>query len=313
MKKCKILIVDDTPATVEILNEILGDEHEILCATRGEDALDVASSERPDLVLLDIIMPGMNGYEVCRRLKSDDTLKNIPVIFITAMGEEEDEAKGLEVGAIDYITKPVNKAIVRARIRNHLDLKLYRDYLEEISVLDGLTGIPNRRRFDDCLEQEWRRSIRSGRPVSLILMDIDHFKRFNDHYGHLAGDDCLKKVAYAINHIPKRATDLVARYGGEEFACVLPETGATGARTVGDQLLESVRSLQIPHIKSDVSPVVTLSLGVATHTPSAGSKRENVIAAADEMLYKAKSDGRNRMVQDEDAGDPALAKGVSDG
>ena len=221
-----VLIVDDAPANIEVLSEALSDEYEVLFATSGQDALDVAAEQHPDLILLDVMMPEMDGYEVCTRLKGDTKTQTIPIIFVTAMDHEEEETKGLNVGAIDYLAKPIRPAIVRARVRNHLELKRYRDNLECLSSTDGLTGIANRRRFDEFLDREWLRARRCQTPLSLILMDIDLFKGYNDHYGHLAGDDCLRHLAREMTACLRRPTDLVARYGGEEFACLLPDTDA---------------------------------------------------------------------------------------
>lgn len=296
VEKPVILIVDDTPSNIEILSEILGDEQEILFATNGSDALEIAIHEMPGLILLDIIMPDMDGYEVCSRLKSDPRTRSIPVIFITSMTQEEDEAKGLEIGAIDYITKPINPPIVRARVRNHLELKQYRDLLEHQSSIDGLTGIANRRRFDEFLDQEWRRAIRNKTSLSLIMMDIDYFKLFNDNYGHLVGDDCLKQVAQTLTEAIYRSSDLVARFGGEEFMCVLPDTDIVGAVNIAKRFRESVETLDIRHDYSPTTDHITISLGVATTSPSRQLPPTSLIDDADKQLYKAKRTGRNRVV-----------------
>jgi PleD family two-component response regulator len=170
-----VLVVDDEIANIELLNEILGSKYEVLFASYGQEAIDIAQLQKPDLILLDIVMPEMDGYEVCMRLKADTRTKNIPIIFITAMGQDEDEARGLKIGAIDYITKPIRPLIVQARVRNHLELKSYRDFLENLSGTDGLTGIANRRRLDETIEREWRRCVRGHSSISLILMDVDLF------------------------------------------------------------------------------------------------------------------------------------------
>lgn len=290
-----ILIVDDSPVTIQILHEILGKEYEILFARNGREALDVAYSEIPDLILLDILMPNMNGYEVCRHLKEDPTTRSIPVIFITAKDETEDEAKGLEVGAIDYLTKPIVPAIVKMRIHNHLELKKYRDFLEQISTTDSLTLIANRRRFDEVLILEWRRCLRKKSFLSLIMIDVDFFKQYNDRWGHIAGDDCLKKISAVLVQSLKRPSDLVARYGGEEFACILPETDSSGTLHTANRLRLAVEGLQIPHESSSVSPCVTISLGVATLTPLKNQDPSHLIKKADESLYEAKKQGRNRV------------------
>jgi diguanylate cyclase (GGDEF)-like protein len=211
------------------------------------------------------------------------------------MDQEEDEAKGLELGGIDYLTKPVRPAIVRARVRNHLELSHYRDFLEELSGTDGLTGIANRLRFDEFLMREWRRALRNRMPLSLILLDIDLFKAFNDHYGHLAGDDCLRQVAWVLTEGLRRPADLAARYGGKEFAGLLPETDAKGALWVASQILEKVSGLNIPHASSPVADHVTVSIGVATLIPVVGQSAMDLIWRADVLLQAAKQSGRNQV------------------
>ncbi|MCW8861137.1 MAG: diguanylate cyclase, partial [Rhodospirillales bacterium] len=269
---------------------------DVLFATSGEDGLALVQSERPDLILLDVMMPEMDGYEVIGRLKGEPDLKDIPVIFVTARSEESDEARGLEAGAIDYIIKPISAPIVRMRVRNHLELKRYRDLLQDLSIRDGLTGLPNRRRYDEFMEQEWARARRNETPLSVILMDIDHFKQFNDTYGHAAGDACLQKVGAALKEAVRRPTDLVARYGGEEFVCVLPDTDSEGATQVAEAVREAVSALGIPHAHSSAADHVTMSLGVATMIPQ-GEVPPGIIAEkADVYLYEAKEAGRNRVI-----------------
>jgi diguanylate cyclase (GGDEF)-like protein len=295
--KQTILIVDDAPANIKVLGEALKTEYQILVATNAEKALQIATSATPpDLILMDIIMPGMDGYEACKRLKQEEQTRNIPVVFITAKDQEEDETYGLELGAVDYITKPFSLPIVKARVKTHLELKRHRDILEKLSTCDGLTGIPNRRRFEEMFGMEWKRSIRQGRSLSLIMIDIDYFKLFNDHYGHLLGDDCLKLVAETLLDTIRRSGDFVARYGGEEFVCVLPETDKEGAKTVAELFRKAVDTLKIIHEKSQVSDHVTISLGVATLIPKADKAMKFLIEAADKSLYQAKAEGRNRII-----------------
>ncbi len=290
-----ILIVDDAPDNIQIINAILEDDYDILFATSGEKAIEIAMSENPDLILLDVMMPNMDGYEVCQELKSYKQFHHIPIIFLTAMSDIEDETKGLELGAIDYITKPFSPAIVEVRIKNHLELKRQRDILENLSSRDGLTGIANRRRFDEFLEQEWQRAKRKNTPLSLLMMDVDHFKQYNDNYGHLAGDDCLKQIASTLESQLKRPTDLVARYGGEEFVSILPDTDNEGALHIAKQFLESISELKIPHSHSSAADHVTISIGVATIKPSDSVSKEEFINAADSSLYEAKRGGRNQV------------------
>ncbi|MBF0118920.1 MAG: diguanylate cyclase [Desulfobacterales bacterium] len=296
-KTSTVLIVDDQPLNIELLFDAIGDKYNILFATSGFEALEIALKERPDLILLDIMMPDLNGYEVCTMLKADTRTKNIPIIFITAMTKEEDERKGLEIGAIDYITKPISPPIVQIRVKNHLELKHYRDFLENISLRDGLTGIANRRCFDETIEREWLINQRAKKPITLIIIDIDFFKQYNDTYGHREGDEALKKVAQAFTKTIKRPADLVARYGGEEFACVLPETDITGARIVAESLRQNVMSLNLPHSLSKYG-IVTISLGVMSTVPNSEITFEDIIKKADELLYKAKNEGRNQVKYD---------------
>ena len=296
--KQKILIVDDMPINIQILGEALKSEYQIKVATRGEKALEIASSDDPpDLILLDIMMPEMDGFEVCRRLKNDHRMKKkIPVIFITVKDEVEDETKGLSIGAVDYITKPFKMPIVKARIKTQLALKKKTDMLEKLVLLDGLTNIPNRRRFDEVLSKEWRRAIRNARhPISLIMMDIDFFKNYNDYYGHSAGDDCLKKVAGLLENLIARPADLVARYGGEEFVALLPETDIDGACHLARKIQESIDIISIPHERSLIVDHITLSLGVACAIPPVNLNQVVLIESADKMLYEAKSEGRNNL------------------
>ncbi|EFL52152.1 response regulator receiver modulated diguanylate cyclase [Solidesulfovibrio fructosivorans JJ]] len=289
----KILIVDDMRANTRLLAKKLSGEYECLTATSGMEALEVVHAQQPDLILLDILMPGMDGFETCRQLKDDERSRKIPVIFITSLDEDEDEAKGLDLGAVDYIRKPFRMPIVKARIRNHIELKRARDLLEEQAFIDSLTAIPNRRRFDAVLDKEWRRAQRNGAPLSLILLDIDFFKKYNDNYGHQQGDDCLRRVGWSLKESVRRAADFVARYGGEEFAVILPGTDTQGALDASDTIRLRISSLAIPHEHSSVAPHVTVSLGVATSYPERNHGPGEIIDAADQALYRAKEEGRN--------------------
>ncbi len=296
LAKHKVLIVDDSAETIKILGEAIDDLCEILVAVNGAKALEiVASPNPPDLILLDVLMPEMDGYEVCKKIKANPATYGIPVLFVTSLNELEEEAKGLELGAIDYITKPVNPHIVRARVKNHLDLLRQRDMLEKLCSIDSLTCIPNRRRFDETLEQEWSRSIRSGRPISLLIMDLDSFKAYNDFYGHPAGDECLKLVAQTVHCSMRRPADLAARYGGEEFVILLPETDINGAVGVAGMLQNEIAELDIKHARSQARDHVTVSIGVAGGIPKTGDSQEILLKTADKALYEAKGNGRNQV------------------
>jgi diguanylate cyclase (GGDEF)-like protein len=291
-----ILIVDDTPTNIQILAESLAADYRIKVAASGRAALDVlARQSAPDLILLDVMMPDMDGYELCRRLKQDAATAGIPVIFITALSEVTDEERGLRLGAVDFITKPFHLPIVKARIQNHIKLKMMTNLLESMAWMDGMTGIPNRRRLDEALDIEWNRAQRSGSPLSLILADIDYFKEYNDHYGHVAGDECLKAVAAALAASVTRAGDLVARYGGEEFVLLMPNTAIAGARLLAEQLRSCIESRQIPHAYSSTSRWVTISAGYASIVPKPEIGASALQEEADRMLYLAKKSGRNRV------------------
>ncbi|MBS1187112.1 MAG: response regulator receiver modulated diguanylate cyclase [Burkholderiaceae bacterium] len=294
--KPSVMIVDDTPANIRVLAESLRRDYRIRVATSGREALDlIAHVGPPDLLLLDVMMPEMDGYEICRRLKSAPETRNVPVIFVTARAEAADEEYGLKLGAVDYIVKPFHLPIVTARVRNHIELKQKTDLLESLAMLDGLTGIPNRRRFDQTLADEWLRARRDGERLSLLILDIDHFKEYNDHFGHAGGDRCLTKVAEALAQGVNRAGDLVARYGGEEFIALLPDTDADGAREVAARFRETVELLALPHPLSRAASHVTISVGFATLTPASGGGAETLLKLADTMLYRAKEQGRNRI------------------
>jgi diguanylate cyclase (GGDEF)-like protein/hemerythrin-like metal-binding protein len=296
-RKQTILIVDDQSVNLHILAEALQPNYEIIAATSGTTALELAQqTDQPDLILLDIMMPGIDGYEVCRRLKASEKTKNIPVIFVTAHTELSEEEIGLNLGAVDYISKPYRIPILLARVRNHLNTKRKTDLLEALVSLDGLTGIPNRRKFNEILDFEWRRAVRSGKHISIVMLDIDHFKQYNDLYGHAAGDDCLIKVANFLLSCVSRPGDLVARYGGEEFVALLPLTTAEGAIAVSERFVRGVSALLLPHKHSGVADHVTISAGSATVIPTKNISMAAMLHKADEMLYQAKREGRNRVI-----------------
>ncbi len=294
-----VLIVDDTHDNIRILMDTLKDEYKLLAATSGESALEMLFSGKalPDLILLDILMPGIDGYDVCKQLKENDLTRHIPVIFVTAISEIMDETKGFKLGAVDYITKPFHPPIVKARVQAHINLKIKTDMLEQLASLDGLTNIPNRRKFDEVIENEWKRALRYTFPLSVIMIDVDRFKQFNDQYGHAAGDTCLQDVAKEMKTCLKRPYDFIARYGGEEFVVILPDVDSSGASLIGECMKQAVEALGIPHEKSGVSNQVTISLGVATIRPEErDASCLELVEAADQLLYQAKNEGRNKMV-----------------
>ncbi|NWH05915.1 diguanylate cyclase [Desulfobacter latus] len=290
----RILIVDDERYNIKVLSELLREEYKIMAAKSGEMALNaVHGPNPPDLILLDVMMPGLTGYEVCRKLKADPRTMHIPVIFVTALDATDEEAKGFELGAVDYIFKPFKPVIVKARVRTHIHLKRKTDLLDRLAFIDGLTEISNRRSFDITLEKELRRIARSGAFLSLILADIDFFKKYNDYHGHAQGDTCLRRVAKAVADCASRAADFPARYGGEEFAVILPGTDLDGAITIAEKIRTTVAELNIRHAASTIAGHVTLSLGVATVSGSQEISPVNLIMAADDFLYQAKKSGRN--------------------
>ncbi|MBK6472545.1 MAG: diguanylate cyclase [Betaproteobacteria bacterium] len=290
----RLLVVDDQPANIQALYQAFSADHQVMMATGGEQALKLATTKQPDLILLDVVMPGMDGHEVCLRLKADAATRDIPVIFVTAHSDEAAETQGLALGAVDFISKPINPAIVRARVKTHLTLKAQADLLRQWVYVDGLTGVRNRRGFDEQLTAEWGRAARDGSALSVILLDVDFFKRYNDHYGHQAGDACLRAVAGFLRQAVKRPGDLVARYGGEEFVCLLPGTPLEDALTFARQLGAGVEALALAHAQSTVSPVVTVSLGVCATSGKQPGSAEALLRAADAQLYAAKAAGRNR-------------------
>ncbi|HMV19994.1 MAG TPA: diguanylate cyclase [Rhodocyclaceae bacterium] len=293
--KQRVLVVEDEKINRTVLVALLKDEYQVILAKTGEQALErLAADDQIDLVLLDVLMPDMDGYEVLRRIKSNDATREIPVIFLTALNSTNDEEKGLRLGASDYIGKPFSPAIVKARVSNLARFVRQRKLLETLAGRDGLTEIPNRRAFDQALLQEIARSLRNGQNLSLALIDVDFFKQYNDHYGHAAGDNSLKLVAKTIAEALRRPNDLAARYGGEEFAVILPDSDAAGGQEVAESIRRRVRELGIEHTQSGAAPEVTVSIGGITVTGRQGSAEE-LLVAADRQLYAAKQQGRNRI------------------
>ncbi|QIE24142.1 Protein-glutamate methylesterase/protein-glutamine glutaminase [Caballeronia sp. SBC1] len=294
-RRPKILIADDQPTNIRVLYELFRDQCDVFMATTGAQTMQICRAELPDLILLDVVMEDIDGHEVCRRLKADSLTGAIPIIFVTSQNQEADEVIALGLGAVDFITKPINPVIVRARVRTHLTLKLQGDLLRASALLDGLTGVANRRKFDEDVQTDWRQCLRESAPLSLILIDIDYFKLYNDRYGHQAGDNCLKLVARALFDALRRPYDKLARYGGEEFACLLPKTELAGASAMAQRMQTRVSELNVEHLGSDVDQVVTISLGVASMVPTPSVTPELLLKAADQQLYEAKRTGRARV------------------
>lgn len=292
--KGKILIVDDQPLNIKILHQLFHEDYEMFMATNGEQAINVCQNELPDLVLLDIEMPGMTGYEVCQRLKADPATANICIIFVTAHFDEQEEVKGFQLGAADFIHKPINPIITNARVNNQFILKQQADLLQSIALLDGLTGVANRHLFEQRIPEIWKYCCRNSAPLSVVMLDVDSFKLFNDRYGHQEGDQCLRLVAKALRTAIHRPNDLVARYGGEEFICLLPDTQHLGAMHIAQLIVNAVQALHIEHLGSSFQEV-TISAGVASIQPHRHLKWQTLIESADKQLYLAKEHGRNQV------------------
>lgn len=291
-----ILIVDDEKSNLEILSKILQSNHTVYIAKSGETALMRAEKDNPDLILLDIVMPDMDGFEVLSRLKGNDATRNIPVIFITGLDSVKDEERGFFLGAVDYITKPFHASIVKARVKTHLKIVKQMRTIERFGLTDSLTELPNRRSFDNQLNIEWGRAVRENKPVSLLMMDIDNFKVYNDTYGHPQGDILLKTVADIFVSTLKRTTDLVFRWGGEEFTVLLPDTGMHGAMTVAEKIRANVEAAVVPRLDNGEPTRVTISIGVESVTQFSGISAEDFLQASDHALYTAKESGRNQVV-----------------
>lgn len=307
----KILIVDDSAtirAGLRNLLEKMG--HTVAEADDGVQALAAYRSDKPELVLIDVMMPVMDGYEAARRMRKFSPEEWVPIIFLSSKEADQDLDRAIEAGGDDYLVKPVSFVVLNAKIRalhrietmrtkllemSH-ELAVANRELEKLSRQDGLTGIANRRCFDSYLQVEVRRAARERQPLSLILADIDHFKAFNDRFGHQAGDDCLRQVAGTLSSAGRRPADLVARYGGEEFAMVLPGTMLDGAVDVAQAVSRGIADLAIAHTHSDSSQGITLSLGIVSLVPDQDTTPEDLIQRADRALYQAKEQGRNRFV-----------------
>lgn len=288
-----ILIVDDMTTNILILSDLLKDDYSIKVAKTGAKAIEIANTQDIDLILLDIEMPQLNGYEVCKILKESQKTKNIPIIFVTAKNSEADEEVGLNLGAIDYITKPFSKTIVKLRIKNHIKLKEKTDLLEQLSMYDGLTNIKNRRFFDEIFEKTFNDVKREKTNLALMMIDIDYFKPYNDNYGHGKGDEALKDVAYALNKALCRPNDLVARYGGEEFVALLKNIDNAGLISVAENIIKTINDLKIEHNFSKISNILTISIGIAHFDALKDIPKLEILIKADETLYNVKNSGRN--------------------
>ena len=321
----KVLIVEDCFDNLQLLGILLTNNgYEIIESDNGYAAIDKARTDLPDLILLDICMPNLNGFEVCRILKGDRRTEHIPIIFLSSLQEIENKTQGFQFGCDDYITKPFAIEEVLMRVENQirkyhwqLELKAKNQSLEQknrqlldkerilsnlncelnrLATIDRLTQIANRYQFDEFIRREWQRSQREKSDLSLIFIDIDYFKLYNDYFGHQAGDVCLQKVAKAIAKTAQRPGDLTARYGGEEFAVILPQTPANNALSLAEKIRQEVKKLNLVHFDSLVSDLVSLSLGVTSVVPSPHYTIKQFLVTADKALYQAKKQGRDRAV-----------------
>jgi diguanylate cyclase (GGDEF)-like protein len=309
-----LLIVDDDPSAILLLSRILEDEARIVFATSGEAALQQIRDHRPDLVLMDASMPGLDGLETCRRLRSDPCSAGVPVIIVTAHADIELETRALALGAVDFVHKPVHPPVVRARVRTHLALQRQSDALRRLAEVDTLTGLANRRAFDEALDKEWRRAMRHRHALSLLRVEVDHFKRYHDLHGHRAGDACLRQVAGLIGTAARRAGDLAARYGDDAFAVLLPHAARVEAGAFAQRLCAAFVAAALPHGDSPVAPHVTVSIGVACLVPACeiherGTQSchgcgelahcraapDRLVDLADQALHQAQHEGRARV------------------
>tara|TARA_B110000503_G_scaffold30801_1_gene49756 strand:+ start:3728 stop:4669 length:942 start_codon:yes stop_codon:yes gene_type:complete len=302
----KVLLVEDSITSLQVIQTYVESAgHNVITARDGEQGIQKFLEHKPDLVLLDVNMPNMDGYQCAQHIRKNCQQGNlwIPIIFLSAEVTDDAIVKGIDSGGDDYLLKPITQKVLSAKLRAMARIASMRKELEDasahlkrLSSIDGLTQLYNRRHFDETLELEWSRSNRSQAPLSLILCDIDHFKAFNDNYGHVAGDDALVKTSKAIIEALQRPSDLPARYGGEEFAVILPDTPMVGAMIVAEQLRTAMDTLTIPHAFSNAANIVTMSIGVSTYYPAqTKASYVELLESADRGLYRAKKNGRNRI------------------
>lgn len=333
----KIMLVDDSRLALASLEELLRREGyaDVVQLDSSQAAVDHLGLEAtrppktgpPDLILLDIVMDGLDGIGLCRRIKATPALRDTPIIMLTAKDDAESLLQAFQAGAMDYVTKPYREMDLALRVRSALTLKAEIDRrkareaellevtqriaglnrkLRQLSNLDGLTGIPNRRFFDESFQREWRRALRQGHPLAVLMIDIDHFKAYNDSFGHAQGDQCLKRVANCLREGLHRPGDLLARYGGEEFVVVLADTDQQGALVVAEGLRQAVERLGLPQANTCTSPVVTVSIGAAAGLPREGQAGHDLLARADRALYRAKARSRNCVTSSWNESDPQM-------
>jgi diguanylate cyclase (GGDEF)-like protein len=302
-----ILLVEDSASLRATMSHIIAEDgHHCIEAESGEKALEILKGQMVDMILMDVEMPGIDGFETTRHVRELLDEHWIPIIFLTGKSSDQDYLQGIEAGGDDYIIKPVSAVILKAKIsamgrivEMQNQLKQLNQELEALSQTDGLTQLYNHRTFIHLAQKQWRQATRNNHPVALIMLDIDHFKLYNDHYGHPAGDECLKQVSQALQNVVKRPGDLIARYGGEEFIIFLQDTDVSGAKQIGEQIRQAIEGLQIPHEKSPTNSVVTASIGVSTCLHTTARRLNDMIKHADVLLYNSKNHGRNSVSVDQ--------------
>ncbi|MDO9111610.1 MAG: diguanylate cyclase [Desulfatirhabdiaceae bacterium] len=291
----RLLVVGDQPTYKQTLPEIFHRDHDVLAAGNGVQAFEICHNSLPDLILLDVVMPGTDGLEICRQLKADPDTKGIPVILLIAQDSPEAETKALAAGAVDFITKPVNPAVARARVNTHLTLKAQSDLLQSPAFVDGLTGVASQHRFNEGIEAEWRRCRRLITPLALFMIDIDNFNKYNACHGRPAADACLQEVAAILKGQIGRSHDLLARHCDGKFACLLPDVYFDGALQKAEAMVRAVRDRGLPHAASETASVVTISMGVVATIPGPDRQPSEFISAVEAQLHKAKQQGRNQV------------------
>lgn len=306
-KRGNILVVDDDPLVFDVVSVYLEDDYELAYVDNGQQALVTVHSEPPDLILLDIGMPDIDGYELCWRLKMEPETKGIPVVFVTAFSSAEDEAAGLAAGAVDYIAKPINPAVLKARVKTHMDLKLQRDFLQGLVRQDALTDLPNRRGFEETLDREWRRAARSGNSLSMVVMAIDDFDRYQDEYGQIGGDGCLKSVAAACKTVLHRAGDFLVRYDEGVFVALLADTPYRAIQQIADRLRAAVEAAAIPHNSARHHRLVTLSVGAASIVPDHRHDASELLETGEALMREISHSGGNAVAAKDLGGDQRSA------
>lgn len=296
--KQSVLIIDDSVVNINTLNLILKEDYRIYVSKNGKDGIEQAISLQPSIILLDIVMPEMDGFQVLEILSKNPLIENTPIMIISSLSDEKKEERGLQLGAVDYITKPFNPSVIKAKVKNHIELFLYRKTIENIAMLDGLTGIPNRRSYDFQVQSWWRQAQKEKKNISIAILDIDCFKEYNDNYGHMQGDIVLKRVAKKLEESLPSTNAYVARYGGEEFAVILYDYLEEQAIHILENVRNAIEEMKIPHIHSRAKKVITVSIGGKTLIPEEQDELQQFVEAVDRRLYRAKGRGRDNVIWD---------------